>query len=116
MAKRKSNTMAWGKYAYILGLILVVIAGLVPAVAGYAYMGLILVVLGLIVGFMNVAEKNVVTLLLSLLTLALVGNATLSFIPAVNIYLINILQNIVLFAGAAAFVVALKAVLSTTKA
>lgn len=116
MAKKKANQMMWGKYAYLLGLILAIVAGLIPAVAGYAHMALILVILGLVVGFLNIAEKNVATLLLSLLALTLVGNATLSVIPAVNIYLIAILQNIIFFAGAAAFVVAIKAVLTTTKA
>jgi len=116
MAKKKDNKMMIGRYAYILGLILAVIAGVVPAVAGYAYTGLILVILGLIVGFINIAGKDVMALLLGLLALTVVGNATLAVIPAVNMYLIAILQNIVFFAGAAAFVVAIKAVLTTTKA
>jgi hypothetical protein len=113
---KKDNKAMIGKYAYIIGLLLAIVAGLVAAVQAYAYTPLILVVLGLIVGFLNVADKNVVTLLLSLLALAMVGNATLNVIPAVNMYLIAILGNIVLFAGAAAFVIAIKAVLTTTKA
>lgn len=112
----KDNTAMVGRYAYLIGLILAIVAGLVGAVAGFAYTALILVILGLIVGFLNVAEKDIVPLLLGLLALALVGNATLNVIPAVNAYLIAVLQNIVLFAGAAAFVVAIKAVLMTTKA
>jgi hypothetical protein len=115
MAK-KDNKLMIGRYAYIVGLLLAVVAGLVPAIAGYTYLALILVVLGLIVGFLNILEKNVVTLLLGLLALTIVGNATLSVIPAINIYLVAILQNIIIFAGAAAFVVAIKAVLTTTKA
>ena len=115
MAK-KDNKAAIGKYAYIIGLLLAIVAGLVAAVAGYAYTPLILVVLGLIVGFMNVSEKNVLTLLIALLALALVGGATLSTIPVIGAFLIAILNNVVLFAGAAALVVALKAVLQVTKA
>jgi hypothetical protein len=113
---KKDNKAMVGKYAYIIGLLLAIVAGLVAAVAGYAYTPLILVILGLVVGFLNVADKNVTVLLLSLLALTLVGNATLNVIPAVNTYLIAMLGNIVLFAGAAAFVVAIKAVLATTKA
>lgn len=115
MAKKDNKAMI-GKYAYIIGLLLAVVAGLVAAVAGYAYTPLILVVLGLVVGFLNVADKNVSVLLLSLLALAMVGNSTLDVIPAVNAFLVAILANIVAFAGAAAFVVAIKAVLASTKA
>jgi len=113
---KKNNKVLVGKYAYLIGLLLAVVAGLVAVVAEYAYTPLVLVVLGLVVGYLNVTEKNTVLLLLSLLALAMVGNATLNVIPAISSYLVAILSNIVLFAGAAAFVVAIKAVLATTKA
>ena len=114
MAKKDNQAMV-GKYAYVIGLLLAIVAGLVLAVQGYAYTPLILVVLGLVVGFVNVSEKNVLTLIVGLLGLALVGNMVLATIPTISGYLIAILDNIVLFAGAAALVVALKAVLQVTK-
>ena len=67
-------------------------------------------------GFLNISQKDTVPVLLGLLALALVGNTTLSVIPTINVYLVAILQNIIIFAGAAAFVVAIKAVLTKTKA
>ena len=112
----KNNTAMVGKYSYLVGLVLAIIAGLIGAIASFAYTGLILVILGLIVGFLNVTEKDVVPLLLGLLTLIMVGNATLSVIPAVNTYLVAVLGYVILFAGAAAFVVSIKAILTTTKA
>jgi hypothetical protein len=45
-----------------------------------------------------------------------VGNASLATIPAINIYLIAILQNFVAFVGAAGLVVALKVALASVKA
>ena len=105
-----------GRYVYLIGLLLAIVAGLIPAVAGYAFLPLILVILGLIVGFLNIAGKDVLTLLVSLLALALVGEATLNVIPAIATFLVAILQNIVIFAGAAALVVAIKAVIEVTRA
>jgi len=115
MTKKKNNMEMVGKVAFIVGLLLAVVAGLVPSVAGFAYLGLVLVALGLLVGFLNIAEKDVVTVLVALIALVTVGNATLNVIPAVSTYLIGVLENFVLFVGAAAFVVALKAILAATK-
>ena len=112
---KKNNIEMVGKVSFFVGLILAVVAGLVPSVAGYAYTGLILVVLGLLVGFLNVAEQNVVKLLVALIALVGVGVATLTVIPALNTYLINVLQYFVAFVGAAAFVVALKAILQVIR-
>ena len=119
MASRKKKASAHrgdlvGGWAFLIGLVLAVILGAMGRVDGAV--STILIVLGLIVGFLNVSEKDVVPLLLGLVALTLVGNATLGVIPAVNAYLVAVLQNIVLFAGAAAFVVSIKAVLTTTKA
>jgi hypothetical protein len=73
------------------------------------------VILGLVVGFLNVAEKNVVKLLVAIIALLAVGTATVNVIPALDVYLVNILQNFVAFVGAAGLVVAVKAVVETTK-
>lgn len=114
MAKKNNMEMV-GKVSFMVGVLLAVIAGLVPSVAGFAYTGLILVALGLIVGFLNVAEENVVKLLVALIALVAIGNATLNVIPTLSVYLVNVLQYFVAFVGAAAFVVALKAILQVTK-
>ena len=115
MAK-KDNKAQLGKVAFVVGLILALIAGVVPAVQTYAYTALILVILGLIVGFVNVAEKNVMALLIAIIALVTVGNAALNAIPAINTYLVAILGNFVAFVGAAGLVVAVKVALMTTKA
>ena len=112
---KKNNATMMGKVALLIGLILAVIAGLIQEIYQIPYIALILVVLGLIVGMINIAEKNVVTLLLAIVALTVVGNATINVIPAVNIYLIAILTNFLAFVGAAGFVVALKAILQASK-
>ncbi len=115
MAKKKNDMEMVGKASFIIGIILAVVAGLVPAVAGFAYIGLTLVVLGLLVGFLNITSGNVVKLLVAIIALMNVGAVTIAVIPAINTYLLAVLQNFVAFVGAAGFVVALKAILEVTK-
>jgi ATP synthase protein I len=114
MAKR-DNTVMIGKYAFIIGLILAIVAGVVSAIAGYAYLPLIIVVLGLLVGFLNISEKNVTTLLLGIIALSIVGTTTVSVVPTIGSNLQTILNNFVVFVGAAGFVVAIKAILQVSK-
>lgn len=111
----KNNLEMVGKASFMVGLLLAVVAGVIPAVASYAYTLLILVVLGILVGFLNIAEKNVSKLLLAIVALIAVGSATVNAIPAINTYLGAILQNFVAFVGAAGLVVAIKAILEVSK-
>lgn len=104
-----------GKWAFIIGLIIAVIAGLIQGAYTIPYLALILVILGLIVGFLNIHEKNAIKLLVALIALIGVGSATVLVIPAIGAYLDAILKNFVAFVGAAALVVAIKAIVETTK-
>ena len=114
MAK-KNNNIAIGKWAFIIGIALAIIAALIEGITVIPYLALILVVLGLLVGFLNVAEKDSVKLLVAIIALLGIGSATIMVIPAIDAYLQAILENIVAFAGAAGFVVAIKAIIETTK-
>ena len=116
MAKKKDNMAQAGKIAFLVGILLAILAAVIPAIQNYQYTALILVALGLIVGFINVAEKNVMALLIAIIALIAVGNTSLNVIPAINDYLVMILQNFVSFVGAAGLVVALKVALMATKA
>ena len=51
------------KLLLIIGIFLAIIAGIIPSIANFPYLLLVLVALGLIVGFLNIAQKNVTTLL-----------------------------------------------------
>ena len=60
-------------------------------------------------------EKDVLKLLVAIIALLLVGGATIDVIPSLNTYLRAILENFVLFVGAAGLVVAIKAIIESTK-
>ena len=104
-----------GKWAFIIGLVLAVIAGLVEGFYTIPYLVLILVILGLIVGFLNIAEKNSTKLLVAIIALMGVGSMTVLAIPAIDTYLESILSNFVAFVGAAGLVVAVKSIVETSK-
>ena len=104
-----------GKWAFIIGLALAVIAGLIGEVYTIPYLALILVVLGLVVGLLNITDKDSTKLLVAIIALMGVGSMTILAIPAINSYLGLILANFVAFAGATGFVVAIKAILETSK-
>jgi len=115
MAKKTNNVKLIGKWAFIIGLALAIIAGLLQGIYEIPSLMLILVVLGLIVGFLNIAEKDTVKLLIAIVALMGVGGLTISVIPIIDTYLQAMLTNILIFASGAGLVIAIKAVIETTK-
>ena len=110
-----------GGWAFILGVVVAIIAGLASTfVAVYSgYVLLVLVVLGLIVGFLNVKDKEVVNFLIAAIALMAVGTANLVSInfavPMLGTLVQSIIQNIAAFVAPAALVVALKEVYNIAK-
>ena len=103
-----------GQYSFIVGIIIAVILGLsLPALADATpWLVSLLIVLGLIVGFLNVAGKEtkeflIVGVVLVLLSYAGAG-ATLSGVMYIGSYLQGIFQGILAFVIPAIVVVALK--------
>lgn len=115
MAK-KNNNQAIGKWAFIIGIILALIAAFI---SGYRDLIMLIVfILGLIVGFMNISKENVTEFLVAIAALILVGVGTLDaldVIQSVNDYIKAVLVNFIAFVSAAGLVVAIKAILETSK-
>jgi len=116
----------FGPPAYIAGLLVAILAGAMPgAIVPFATMALLLGVLGIIVGLLNIADKEVqlflvaaIALLTSaaglsavLVNLGLVGSALTPVGSALN----TILYNIMVFTAPAATVVSLKALYVCSK-
>ena len=105
-----------GKWAFIIGLIIAVITGFIT---GYATIfALVLFVLGLIVGFLNISEKESTKFLIAAIALLTGGIASISAISMLGVsinYINAIIGNFVAFVSAAALVVAIKAVFETSK-
>jgi len=97
-----------GSWSFIIGLIIALIVGFFGQASGTIVT--VLVILGLIVGFLNVAEKEVQGFLIASIALLLAGGTgnLMSSVPAVGDYLSQILTNFAIFVAPAAIVVAVK--------
>ena len=107
-----------GEWSFIFGVVIAIIVSLFKVsdqVGGCLV--LLLVILGLIVGFLNVTEKETTPFLVAAAALLITGTAgdSLKIIPVIGGYLQYIVQNIAVFVTPAAIVVALKAIQSLAK-
>jgi len=102
-----------GEWVFILGVVIAIISGLVYQamdVTSATYITIVLVVLGLIVGLLNIREKEIFNFLIAVIAIVAVGSANLGEIPIIGGYLRYMILNIAAFVAPAALLVALKAV------
>ena len=97
-------TAAIGRWTFIVGLVLAVIAGLFLDAAWVIW---VLVILGVIVGLLNVAGAETQGFLLAAIAFALSATA-LGTIPLIGDLLSNILGYVASFVSGSMIVVALK--------
>ncbi len=99
-----------GAYAFLVGVAIAILAGIFSPAGTQSTVALVLVILGLIVGFMNITEKEVTSFLIASIALIAVGGAGLGVIEVARIgaTLDAIVKNIVLFVAPAALIVAVK--------
>lgn len=97
-----------GHWAFLGGIVLAILAGFVAI----PYMAVALFVLGLIVGFLNIKEKESHRFLVAVITLLLVGVASLEFGKLAPV-IAPVLNSFIAFVSAAGLVVAIKQVLAT---
>ena len=107
-----------GEWAFIIGVLLAVLFGFLPdAWEGTAT--LVLVVLGLLVGLLNISERESTPFLVAAAALMITSSAgpTLKLIPPafLGTFLQNAVEKIGVFVVPAAIVVALKSIQSLAK-
>lgn len=96
-----------GRWAFLVGLALSVLAGLGGAVPSLLT---VLFVLGLVVGFLNITEKESTAFLVAVVALLVIGVAGLQ-LGGLTKVVVGILNNVISFVSAAALIVAIKEVL-----
>ena len=105
------NTANIGKWAFILGLVVAVIAGLFYQPAWAIW---VLAILGVIVGLLNVTAEDTRGFLLAAIALTLSATA-LNTIPGVGTAFSYVLPMVVAFVAGATIVVALKELFVTAR-
>ena len=106
-----------GQWAFIGGIVIALLLALVPQWKGQ--LTLVLVILGLVVGLLNISEKETTPYLVAAIALLATGSATdsLKVIPPAVLgdYLVGAVQNIAAFVAPGAIVVAVKAIWALSK-
>jgi hypothetical protein len=109
-----------GRVAFIIGVILALIVGLFSDQLGNVngYIIGALIVLGLIVGFLNITEKETQAYIIATVGLVIVaslGGDKLAEVPMIGTYLVNAFAAMISFIIPGVIVVALKAVYAMAK-
>jgi hypothetical protein len=99
-----------GKWAFIIGLVLAVVAGVLFEDEESVFW--VLAILGVVVGLLNVTQADTQSFLLAAIALTLSATA-LNLIPIVGETLSQILHYVASFVAGAMIVVALKALFET---
>lgn len=110
MAKKGGWSLV-GRWAFIIGLILAILVGIIPFGAASNAVVSIIVILGLIVGLINITAKETLMFLVASVVLVIVsgfGSATLANVAFIGVYLRNILGTLMILIVPATIVVALK--------
>jgi hypothetical protein len=114
------NMAMIGAYAFMAGLLVAIVLGLAPGILSKTYTVLLLGVLGIIVGLLNIGDKELKLYMIANIAF-LAGSAgfqaVLASLPIAGFtaYLIAMVQNITLFVAPGAAIVALKALYDLSK-
>ena len=114
----KDGIQKIGRIAFIVGIIIALIAGYVATIMGAAITTSVLIVMGLIVGFLNVTEKETKEYLLAAVSLVIVtslGGQVLGDVAVIGGYLKSVLSAMMTFVLPAVIIVALKAIFALAK-
>jgi len=112
MAKKKDLTQV-GAWAFVVGLLVAIVLGIAPGVISATTTILVLGILGIVVGLLNIGERETQSYLLGNIAFLVASGSLLSLViavPALGIYLATIVANIALFVAPGAAIVGLKAI------
>lgn len=105
------NLTKIGHWSFLGGIVLAILAGF----ANIPFLPIALFTLGLIVGFLNVKERESTRFLVAVITLLIIGVASLEF-GKLSPVIAPMLSSFIAFVSAAGLVVAIKQVLVTGQA
>jgi len=105
----KSDGKKVGHYAFIAGIVVAIIVALIPQLRGDPATW-VLVILGVLVGLLNVTAKEVTEFLVAALVLLISFGLTTLTLASLNTTLGVMWGNVITFIAPAAIVVAIKAI------
>jgi uncharacterized membrane protein len=102
-----------GENAFLAGVAIAILIGLFNVTE--SWVTVVLVILGIIVGLLNITTKETMPFLTSSIALLVVGSAGLERLPVVGSLVKSVLTSIVTFVAPAAVIIALKTVFDIAK-
>ncbi len=115
MAKKGKSVTLLGGFAFLSGAAIAVVIGVINPEHASTLLSSLLILLGLVVGFLNITTKERQAFLFATVSLVVVsffGGAVLGDVAVIGSYLEAILRAILTFVIPATLVVAIKAVYS----
>jgi hypothetical protein len=99
-----------GAFAFLGGILLSIIFGLIYKMAHPVWLSTVLIILGLIVGLLNIEDKNISLFLIASITFIATSNS-INAVPLIGDILRGILVNMVYFVAPAALIVSIVAII-----
>jgi len=96
-----------GTWAFLIGVLIAVVAGLIPSLPA-TQVAWVLVILGLVVGFLNIRAREAQEFLIACIAILVV--AGMGGLPPLGRTLGTILTNMIAFVAPAALLVSLRAI------
>jgi xanthosine utilization system XapX-like protein len=105
------NGERMGGLAFLAGMAIAILAGLVPTLVPPSMAIPLLGLLGLVVGLLNITDKETTAFLVATIALVVSTFSLSRLLNTINAdFVVNIVNNIAVFAASAAVLVALKAI------
>lgn len=104
-----------GEWAFVIGVVLAILLGIFDIGAMLGTIQVVLVVLGILVGLINVTSRETTKYLVAAIALLVAGTAGFGTLPMIGAIVARIVANIGFFVAPAAVVVALRSVMKTGK-
>lgn len=102
-----------GEYAFLAGIIVAVLAGLAMQTGGWV--AILLVLLGLVIGLLNITQKETNLFLIASIALLMAGSAGLENLPLIGGVIAAVISNVLHLVAPAAVIVALKTIYDLAK-
>jgi len=99
----------FGAFSFLAGILIAIIFGIIPSLRNLTWVAVVLMILGILVGLLNIEDKNISLFLLAAISLVAMSTS-LNAMPVIGDLLRAIIINLVQFVGPAALVVSIVAI------